>query len=379
MFLSLSSSFMLLPLVSIAFGATDHTSKNEKNTLLDDQFCQAYYTLPDDDDSNTSSMSNCATLRSSIRSEIRGNGTPTLELGNPETQPAMVLLHGWPDTAAIWANQFAEFCGEDHDYFCVAPSWMDFHPDVPAADPSTLFWSNQRDAFHAVIEDLGLSEITFVIFDFGCMIGYQMLYLYPDLFSKVIAMDIPLKNGAPVTLPEITQLAPYQQNNINAFLSNNDTMLMDNVQGMNSPCQDCRIAPNATGIGAKTGWPYYNLVRDDSPWMSDGFEVSPEDWEYTYVPSFPDEIPLLYLWASEAFQAPTWFDFIDTRAKRSEHLQVMGSSHWIMVNQPETVNAKIMEWLSSNNKHTMIMDDDGGSSITKDNSEDDITDKSGEL
>jgi len=65
-----------------------------KDTVLDEQFCQKYYTLDDD---------NCPSLRSTIRSEIRGNGTPTLELGNKDTQKAMVLLHGWPDTSALWA------------------------------------------------------------------------------------------------------------------------------------------------------------------------------------------------------------------------------------------------------------------------------------
>jgi len=82
--------------------AATATSVKKADTVLDDQFCQHYYTLPDDDD-DTSNKIDCPTLRSKIRSEIRGNGTPTLELGNKETQPAMVLIHGWPDTSAIWA------------------------------------------------------------------------------------------------------------------------------------------------------------------------------------------------------------------------------------------------------------------------------------
>ena len=51
------------------------------DTLLDEQLCQVYYTL---DDNN---LRTCATVRSQVRAERRGNGTPTLELGNKETQP----------------------------------------------------------------------------------------------------------------------------------------------------------------------------------------------------------------------------------------------------------------------------------------------------
>ena len=50
------------------------------DTLLDEQFCQVYYTLDDN-------LRTCDTLRSQVRAERRGNGTPTLELGNKETQP----------------------------------------------------------------------------------------------------------------------------------------------------------------------------------------------------------------------------------------------------------------------------------------------------
>jgi len=272
----------------------------------------------------------------------------------------MVFIHGWPDTSALWANQFAELCGEDKEYFCVAPSWIDFHPDYPLADESKLFWSAQRDDFYAIIQDLGLTDITFVIFDFGVIVGAQMVYLYPELFSKVIMMDIPLINNG-VTFVDATKydstlinnLAAYQRNNINAFLKNDDELMMHNIDttlGGTSPCSTCRIAPNATfGIGARTGWPYYNFVRTDHPWMKDGFEKddipSFNDWDFSFVPSFPDNISILYLWASEYFQNPKFFEWIDNRNDGSEYMQVKDSDHWISVRQPLVVNKKITEWL----------------------------------
>lgn len=325
------------------------------DTVLDEQFCQVYYTLPEENGGE-----NCTSLRSSIRSEIRGGApgssvtTPTLELGNPETQPAMVFLHGWPDTSAIWANQFAAFCGENKTYFCVAPSWIDYHPDQPRADESMLSLSWQRKQFIAVIEELGLSNITLVIFDFACIIGNQMLSLHPDLFERVISLDtpntpgpnpwsfVPLDDRLTIIFPF---LAEYQQININAFIADNDEAMMANTQGM--PCEKCRIAPNATGVGARTGWPYYQWVRTDLDYLADGFNVSATEWEFNFAPSFPKDVPILYLWASEQFQDQAYFDWIDSRGDGSEHMQVQDSDHWMQIRQPEAVNAIIAAWISS--------------------------------
>ena len=131
-------------------------------TVLNEEFCQVYYALDD---------GNCEALRDSIRSEIRGQGTPTLELGDPSEKPVMLLIHGWPDTYALWANQFAHFCGDGGEYACVAPSLMDYNPDVAPADESKLLWPLQADMIHEVVTELGLKDITLVIHDFGSIIG----------------------------------------------------------------------------------------------------------------------------------------------------------------------------------------------------------------
>jgi pimeloyl-ACP methyl ester carboxylesterase len=338
---------VLLGLIASSVG------KRDRNEILDEQFCQVYYTLPSGE---------CSELRSRVRSEVRGNGTPTLELGNKDTQPAMVFLHGWPDTSAVWANQFAEFCGEDNEYFCVAPSWIDFHPDYPPAKQPTLY-SRQRRDFLAVIEDLGLRDITFVVFDFGSILGYQMLHLYPDLFNKVISIDIPMRVGIPIApYPDLKEHLPtYQQNNIEAFLSNDNDIMTQNMVTLvwAAPCIGCKIAPSeggvqakphaASGIGARTGWPYYNFVRMDEPWTSDGFDVPVEDWKFSFAPTFPSSTPLLYLWNTEGFQQPSWFQWIEQRADGSQHTQInlKNTDHWMQVRHPVAVNSEISEWLAS--------------------------------
>ncbi|KAL7550392.1 hypothetical protein ACHAWF_013633 [Thalassiosira exigua] len=313
------------------------------DTVLDDQFCQNYYTLGGD----------CPALRSTVRSEVRGSGTPTLELGDPATQPAMVFFHGWPDTSALWANQFAEFCGDSGGYFCVAPSWMDFNPDAPPAEESRLRWSKQVEAFHDVVVNLGLKDITLIIFDFGAVIGYQFLWQYSDIVSRVVALDVGMKVGPPTVPYEgmIHDLRQYQQNNINAFLSQDDAAMAANLKteiGGRSPCDNCSIAPNAAvGVGAKTGWPYRDFVRVDEPWTS-AFDIPADQWEFDFVPSFPKDVPLMFLYSSTMFHDKSFRDWIDARGDGlSEHLHMKDTDHWITVRVPRALNDKMTEWFES--------------------------------
>merc|ERR1719148_3058 len=146
----------------------------------------------------------------------------------------------------------------------------------------------------------------------------------------------------------IKTLLPYQQNNINAFLTDDDELMMHSIN--TTPCADCRIAPNASGVGARTGWPYYNLVRTDPAWTSDGFDVPLDEWELSMMPSYPDDLPLLYLYASEIFQSPMFFEWIDKQGDndgRSSYMKIDDSDHWMGIRQPMVVNNKIAEWIAA--------------------------------
>ena len=396
MFSDLGMLFLLLlgfgGNISLSTNAEDTTTttehNNSKNTVLDDQFCQKYFTLDDGSNDGANGTDTCSELRARVRSEVRGQyNTPTLELGDKDTQKHMMFLHGWPDTSGLWSNQFQQFCGTDKEYFCIAPSFINYNPDSPLVE-GLLTWGDQREAFYSVIEELELTDITFVIFDFGSVIGFQMVYFYPDVFSRVIQMDIPpmstpgfiIKDPIQPGVDLSAESLDYQRNNVNAFLNTRvgrDAQMMYNVNvtlGGTSPCAGCRIAPNTTddGVGAATGWLYFNLIRTDLPWMTDGFpseDVLPyNEWELSLVPSFPSSIPILYLYSSELFQSPEYFEWLnnknddqqmnDTTMLPTKYIKINDSDHWLPTRQPEAVNTAMSEWLmtttvatAQNNSH----------------------------
>ena len=75
-----------------------------------------------------------------------------------------------------------------------------------------------------------------VIHDFGSVLGYQLAWQYPRLFKHIISMDIGmgvLPNGYPPNpTPAVSTLMEYQQVNIEAFLTNNDTMMCENIDSV---------------------------------------------------------------------------------------------------------------------------------------------------
>ena len=225
------------------------------DTLLDDYFCQNYY--------DGGNMEDCYQLRAKVKYN-HTRAVPTLELGDP-SKPAMVFLHGWPDSSALWANQFDYFCGSSTGkYFCVAPSWFDYHPDVPVKPRSELLWDKQIEAFHhALAVEMGLKKLTLIMFGFGAVLGYQFVYRYPHLVKRVVAMDIGMdllgggKGGLPTGTPTLEEQPEYVQTNIRSFLSQNNTMMRTSPAVIGTPCANCDAI-----INANIGWPYWQMVRD---------------------------------------------------------------------------------------------------------------------
>jgi len=425
------------------------------DTVLDNQFCQHYYTGKGDCEKN---------VRPLVRSEIRA-GVKTLEMGDIDNNSGvMVFFHGWPDTSGLWSNQFEYFCnGVLHSYYCIAPSLMEFHPDgvvdvadmeetmmmnttttAAAAAPSfpnetqTLFWDIQVEKFYNAVQaigiideiDLGVGDqptsasltsvlassasrtspssssslatstsawaklilkakeeknkkggATFVTFDFGAIIGYQFAYRYPEMVKRMVAMDFGMSRDEPTPpFQGMEQYLPkYQRNNIDAYLTNDNDGMMDNIQNeINAmpstakfdgcPCSTCQIAPTdktgigiGVGIGAKTGWPYYQIIRTE---MNTSFayrikhpRVNPNggqqpnfgdlsSWEFNLVPSFPQTVPILYMYSDQMFMDDTYEEWIRNRYDGSQHKLIKNSDHWFQIRNSSVTNAIMDVWFT---------------------------------
>lgn len=334
------------------------------DTILREQFCQIYY---------QGAPTACTRLRDRVIAN-HSRALPTLELGDP-AKPPMFFIHGWPDTAGMWANQFEKFCdGPDAEYFCVAATWFNFHADVPAiTNRSQLLWDIQVDAFHSVMAEMNLEDVTLVFFDFGAVIGYQFTYKYPELIKSVIAMDIGMgvASAGSVTfsesIPKISEFRSYQQTNIRAFLTANNTLERGNINPA-APCKNCNFGANVAYIA----WPYYQSVNNKTGerWPQRVSSIPRSQWQLSLIPRFPDGIPLLFMYGEcnvgtgyhgapacvprtdDFFFRPEWLEWVNEQGKKdgkSQVISVRGDGHWFQCRAPSSdlANTAMQSWLSA--------------------------------
>jgi pimeloyl-ACP methyl ester carboxylesterase len=343
-----------------------------QDTILNEDFCSMYYWGSGD----------CDALKKQVRFN-HSRPAPTLELGDPN-KPAMLFFHGWPDNAALWVNQFEYFCAPPNGlFFCVAPTWINFHPDLPDAPKKDLFIDVQLARMYATAKEIGLTDITLVIFDWGATLGYQFAYKHPEAVKAVVVFDIGLvrvnppgskhRAGGDAQIPKLPQ---YQQANIEAYRTNSiapmqpmkDKLMMGVWRGHTSK-----------GFTARTGWPYNDIVRNAT-----GEEMSErlaptvpfKDWEFDQIPSFPHGKPLLFLYGKcvdgsgcskcplgtkciprppdEQFHTASFEKWVNSRAG-SEVVAVDGAGHYMMAHQSANVNAKLGVWLDKQGSKAVIV------------------------
>lgn len=333
-------------LLTVLAGA--QTSQND--TILKQDFCQAYYTGKGD----------CNELVKKVRAN-HSRTLPTLEMGDP-ANPMIMFFHGWPDNTGIWANQFEMLCAPPNGkFFCVAPSWFNFHPQFPSLPVDELLWDKQVEAFKMVVDEIGATKIILIVHDFGSLLGYQFAYKYPDLVTRMISLDIgddPTPDGTdPATIPpNISSLMAYQQTNIKAFLHNDDSAMRQN--SFMAPCKSCSF------IQARIGWPYYQFIRNGSDEWHHRLapSISPSKWKLSLTPSFPDHIPLLFLYSKcliltggtmkvpcvpnpAPFHTPAFETWVNSRPG-SKAIGIK-SDHWIQVRGSSLANEEIAKWMNN--------------------------------
>jgi len=199
------------------------------------------------------------------------------------------------------------------------------------------------------------------------------------MVKRMVAMDFGMSLDEPTPPFEgMEQYLPkYQRNNIDSYLTNDNNAMMDNINNeINTmvstakfngcPCATCRIAPSSTadnniGIGAKTGWLYYQIIRTDMN-TSFAFRIQHpifnpnggrkptlgdlSSWEFNLVPSFPITVPILYMHSDANLLDDTYEKWIRSRSDGSQHKLIKNSDHWFQVRNSSITNKLMDIWFT---------------------------------
>jgi len=224
---------------------------------------------------------------------------------------------------------------------------------------------------HEVVTDMGLEDITLVIHDFGAVVGVHYTVRYPETVKRVVVMDVGNNPGGIFAPSQNVSaiLYPFQLQAIAAYLSQNDTAMNEVIQSLagagGPPCADCQIAPDTDiGVGYRLGWMHYNWINEDPAWTS-FFDEPGANFNFSYTPSWPEEVPQLFLWATEEFHEDSLLTWLDERGDGSGHQQI-GTDHWFMArttaNETNQAMAAFFEATSDSDSTTAASESDSDTS-----------------
>jgi len=262
----------------------------------------------------------------------------TASVGDP-SDPLVVFIHGWPDNAALWVNQFMALA--DH-YHCVAVQLPNYLDALPTEE---LYIDEVVDRIGEVLDG---REAFLVGHDWGANFGYMVAYKFPDLIKKYAALDIGndlqmwLDAQEPsITSPTATFIRYYQTRLASAY---------EDPEG---------YALHVTAFGALGGSPsgeatarmgmYYARVWNRPEFTRRLAPNVPEDeWQSLWTPLGGTGIPqsgMLYLQGSNLATTDKFLDAVRSDGGRAVVLSDAG--HWLPKDGAQEVTAEIAAWLST--------------------------------
>ncbi|KAL3627713.1 hypothetical protein CASFOL_029076 [Castilleja foliolosa] len=105
------------------------------------------------------------------------------------SSPAVVFLHGFPETWYSWRHQMIAVSGAG--FRAIAPDYRGFGLSDPPPEPENATFSDLIADLLALLDALTLSKVCLIGKDFGVRIVYLFSLLHPERVSGIITLGVP--------------------------------------------------------------------------------------------------------------------------------------------------------------------------------------------
>jgi len=249
--------------------------------------------------------------------------------------PTVLMLHGWPDTLAIWDPTVQAL---RDGYRCVRFSLPGFNLAQP---PRPVSVNEMCALIGAVVDAVSPNEpVSLLLHDWGCFFGYEYAARHPQRVARVVGTDIGDTNSgaylASLKAHEKLMIAGYQLWLAVVWkLGRWLPALADGLTRFMAARIGCRTTP------AHIGWPM------NYPYAMQWFGSYGGLRGVARVDKvFGPQIPTLFLFGKHKpfmFHSPRWVAALE----QTPGCRVMGfdAGHWLMRQQPERFNSAVRTWL----------------------------------
>jgi cis-3-alkyl-4-acyloxetan-2-one decarboxylase len=253
------------------------------------------------------------------------DGTEVLVEGGGPQAPVLLMIHGWPDTRALWDAQVAHF---SRRFRCARFTLPGFDPEM-RTPPLALDGMVARIA--AVADAVSpAAPVQLMLHDWGCFFGYQFAMRHPARVGRVIGVDVGDTTSPAFrrsqSLKDKLLMASYQ-----LWLAFAHALPETLGNGMTRGLAHLMHAPHAQLATARMNHPYAAL------------------WSGRYRRAQPLQLngPVLYVYGLRKpamFHSPAWLDQLAATPGCAVH--GLPTGHWVMVEQPAMFHRLVDAWLA---------------------------------
>lgn len=249
--------------------------------------------------------------------------------------PTVVMLHGWPDSPALWDESVAAL---RDGYRCVRFALPGYDLRRP---PRPVSVNEMCALVGAVVDEVSPDrKVALMLHDWGCFFGYEFAARNPHRVSRVVAADIGDTNtGAylkSLTAKEKLMIAGYQLWLASAWklgpllpgLANRMTRWMARTIGCRTP---------AAEIAWQMNYPYAMQWFGTLGGLRGVARVDKV---------FGPQLPTLFFFGKRKpfmFHSARWLAQLATAPGCAAH--GLDAGHWLMKQKPEQFNRTVRDWL----------------------------------
>mgnify|MGYP001765223343 CR=1 FL=1 len=249
--------------------------------------------------------------------------------------PTVVMMHGWPDSPALWDATVAAL---RDGYRCVRFSLPGYDLDQP---PRPVSVDEMCALVGAVVDAVSPSEpVTLLLHDWGCFFGYEYAARNPQRVARVVGTDIGDTNSGAylksLTGKEKRMIAGYQ-----LWLATAWTLgpvlpgLADRMTRFMARKIGCRTPPER--IGWQMNYPYAMQWFGSYGGLRGVARVDKV---------FGPQIPTLFCFGKRKpfmFHSARWLAALGTTP--GSRVQGFDAGHWLMLQKPSEYHAAVRNWL----------------------------------
>jgi pimeloyl-ACP methyl ester carboxylesterase len=275
--------------------------------------------------------------------EIDGLTVSYKEGGSPDS-PVILLLHGFPTSSHMFRNLIPAL---EDEFYLVAPDMIGYgKSSMPSVDDFDYTFDNQADIINKFTEELGLTEYSMYVMDYGAPVGFRIFAEHPERVQAFI-----IQNG-------------------NAYEEGLETFWDDWKSWWNDKIPENEAKLHYLVTADTTKWQYTFGMRnpnsvDQSTWITDNAGLQREGnvavqlamaYDYrTNIPLYPQwqesfrehDPPALIVWGANDYIFPESGAHPYERDLTDVEKHILDTGHFVLEEDLDFVAKQMREFINS--------------------------------